>query len=42
VDRSGGLYVGDAILAVNEIDLQEAKHSEPVKVLSASMFLPFT
>ncbi|XP_073229280.1 Golgi-associated PDZ and coiled-coil motif-containing protein-like [Porites lutea] len=35
VDRSGGLYVGDAILAVNGIDLQEAKHSEAVKVLSA-------
>lgn len=34
VDRSGGLYVGDAILAVNGIDLQEAKHSEAVKVLS--------
>ncbi|XP_020601259.1 Golgi-associated PDZ and coiled-coil motif-containing protein-like [Orbicella faveolata] len=34
VGRSGGLYVGDAILAVNGIDLQEAKHSEAVKVLS--------
>ena len=28
------MYVGDAILAVNGIDLQEAKHSEAVKVLS--------
>lgn len=26
--------MGDAILAVNGIDLQEAKHSEAVKVLS--------
>lgn len=34
VDRSGGLYVGDAVLAVNGIDLQEAKHGEAVKVLS--------
>ena len=34
VDRAGGLYVGDAILAVNGIDLQEAKHSDAVRVLS--------
>lgn len=32
--RSGGLYVGDAILAVNGTDLQEAKHNEAVKILS--------
>jgi hypothetical protein len=32
--RSGGLYVGDAVLAVNGIDLQEAKHNEAVKILS--------
>ena len=34
MDRAGGLYVGDAILAVNGIDLQEAKHSDAVRVLS--------
>lgn len=32
--RSGGLYVGDAILAVNGTDLQEAKHNDAVKILS--------
>ena len=33
-DRCNGLYVGDAILAVNGIDLRNAKHAEGVKVLS--------
>ena len=33
-DRCDGLYVGDAILAVNGIDLRNAKHSEGVKILS--------
>ena len=32
-ERSEGLYVGDAILSVNGIDLQEAKHAEAVKIL---------
>ena len=34
-ERCGGLYVGDAILSCNGIDLQEAKHGEAVKVLSS-------
>ncbi|XP_059139989.1 Golgi-associated PDZ and coiled-coil motif-containing protein-like [Physella acuta] len=33
-DRCGLLYVGDAILSVNDIDLRSAKHAEAVKVLS--------
>ncbi|EDO46649.1 predicted protein [Nematostella vectensis] len=33
--RCGGLYVGDAILAVNGIDLQDAKHNDAVKILSS-------
>jgi len=32
--RSGALFVGDAILAVNGIDLRDAKHSEAVEILS--------
>ena len=32
--RSGELYVGDAILAVNGIDLKDAQHSEAVETLS--------
>lgn len=32
--RSGQLYVGDAILAVNDIDLKETIHSEAVEILS--------
>uniref|UniRef100_H2YVJ7 PDZ domain-containing protein n=1 Tax=Ciona savignyi TaxID=51511 RepID=H2YVJ7_CIOSA len=34
VDRTGGLYVGDAILSVNGIDLRHAKHKEAVDALS--------
>ena len=34
-DRCRGLYVGDAILVVNGMDLQEAKHAEAVKILSS-------
>lgn len=34
-ERCQGLYVGDAILSCNGIDLQDAKHSEAVKVLSS-------
>ncbi|KAK0056645.1 Golgi-associated PDZ and coiled-coil motif-containing protein [Biomphalaria pfeifferi] len=30
----GQLYVGDAILSVNDIDLRNAKHAEAVKILS--------
>ncbi|XP_077977664.1 Golgi-associated PDZ and coiled-coil motif-containing protein-like [Glandiceps talaboti] len=33
-DRCGGLYIGDAILSVNGIDLRQAKHAEAVDVLS--------
>ena len=32
--RSGGLFVGDAILAVNGINLRDAKHQEAVSILS--------
>jgi len=32
--RSAALYVGDAILGVNGIDLRDAKHSEAVEILS--------
>ncbi|CAB4008065.1 Golgi-associated PDZ and coiled-coil motif-containing -like [Paramuricea clavata] len=34
-ERCQGVYVGDAILSCNGIGLQEAKHSEAVKVLSS-------
>lgn len=34
-ERCQSLYVGDAILSCNGIDLQEAKHAEAVKVLSS-------
>jgi C-terminal processing protease CtpA/Prc len=33
-DRCQALYVGDAILSVNNIDLRNAKHAEGVKILS--------
>ncbi|CAG5115204.1 unnamed protein product, partial [Candidula unifasciata] len=33
-DRCGELYVGDAILSVNDIDLRDVKHAEAVRVLS--------
>ncbi|XP_070569237.1 Golgi-associated PDZ and coiled-coil motif-containing protein-like [Ptychodera flava] len=33
-DRCSGLYIGDAILAVNGIDLRHAKHAEAVDILS--------
>ena len=33
-DRCKGLYIGDAILSVNNIDLRNAKHSEAVQILS--------
>ncbi|XP_072018787.1 Golgi-associated PDZ and coiled-coil motif-containing protein-like [Amphiura filiformis] len=33
-DRCGGLYVGDAILSVNGVDLRESKHAEAVDILS--------
>ncbi|XP_072264908.1 Golgi-associated PDZ and coiled-coil motif-containing protein isoform X3 [Pyxicephalus adspersus] len=33
-DRCGGLHVGDAILAVNGINLRDAKHKEAVTILS--------
>ena len=33
-DRCGQLFVGDAILSVNGIDLRQAKHSHAVEILS--------
>uniref|UniRef100_A0A8C7V0Y2 Golgi-associated PDZ and coiled-coil motif-containing protein n=1 Tax=Oncorhynchus mykiss TaxID=8022 RepID=A0A8C7V0Y2_ONCMY len=33
-ERCGGLHVGDAILAVNSINLRDAKHKEAVTILS--------
>jgi C-terminal processing protease CtpA/Prc len=33
-DRSGELFVGDAILSVNGVDLRTAKHVEAVEALS--------
>ena len=33
-DRSGALYVGDAILSVNGIDLRDVKHADAVEILS--------
>ncbi|CAF2385385.1 unnamed protein product [Rotaria sp. Silwood2] len=33
--RSGQLYVGDSILAVNNQDLRDAKHKEAVQILSS-------
>ena len=32
--RCHGLFIGDAILAVNNIDLRNAKHGEAVHILS--------
>ena len=32
--RCQGLFIGDAILAVNNIDLRNAKHGEAVHILS--------
>ncbi|TKR92492.1 hypothetical protein L596_007135 [Steinernema carpocapsae] len=36
-DRCRNLFVGDAILSVNDIDLREAKHAEAVEVLTKEM-----
>ena len=33
-DRCGGLHVGDAILAVNGVNLRDTKHKEAVTILS--------
>jgi hypothetical protein len=33
-ERCGDLYVGDAILAANSVDLRHAKHAHAVDVLS--------
>lgn len=33
--RSGELYVGDSILAVNKQDLRNVKHREAVQILSS-------
>lgn len=34
-DKFGGLYVGDAIVVVNDIDLRGLSHAEAVKILSS-------
>ncbi|KAI1725250.1 PDZ domain (Also known as DHR or GLGF) domain-containing protein [Ditylenchus destructor] len=36
-DRCGNLFVGDAILSVNGIDLRSARHTEAVEILSKEM-----
>lgn len=41
-DRCGGLHVGDAILAVNSINLRDAKHKEAVTILSQQVTLART
>ena len=33
-DRCKALFIGDAILSVNTIDLRHAKHAEAVQILS--------
>lgn len=38
-DRCGGLHVGDAILAVNGVNLRDAKHKEAVTILSQQVIL---
>lgn len=38
-ERCGGLHVGDAILAVNSINLRDAKHKEAVTILSQQVRL---
>jgi C-terminal processing protease CtpA/Prc len=35
--RCGALFVGDAILSVNGIDLRDAKHAEAVHILSSQV-----
>ncbi len=37
--RSGELFIGDAILSVNDTDLREVMHSEAVKILSSLVSL---
>lgn len=41
-DRCGGLHVGDAILAVNSINLRDAKHKEAVTILSQQVTQTWT
>lgn len=38
-ERCGNLFVGDAILSVNGIDLRSAKHIEAVQILSKQVQL---
>lgn len=37
-DKCDALYVGDAILSVNGIDLRESKHAEAVHILSQQVW----
>lgn len=36
--RSGALFVGDAILSVNGIDLRNMKHSDSAEILSSQVY----
>lgn len=38
-ERCQALFVGDAILSVNKIDLRNAKHAEGVKILSEQVLI---
>ena len=40
--RTGALYVGDAILSVNSIDLRDAKHADAAYILSKQVSLQST
>ena len=39
-ERCRGLHVGDAVLAVNSINLRDAKHKEAVTILSQQVRSP--
>ena len=39
--RAGALFIGDAILSVNGIDLRNVKHAEAVHILSQLVCLAF-
>lgn len=41
-DRCGGLHVGDAILAVNGVNLRDTKHKEAVTILSQQVGFLYT
>ena len=41
-ERCKVLYIGDAILSVNNIDLRNAKHAEAVQILSQQVMVLFS